>query len=99
MESPRQKAVEIINFDISKPIDIETASMGLGPYGVENFYNMIPYFESMTLTYSMTELAGAYDTYNARRFAQFASNLKDGCYHIGAGQMFYICWLIEKEYN
>ena len=99
MESPRKVGADVTDFDISTPIDIDAAASGYGPYGVENFYNVVPYFETMTLKYAIDEISKAYDDYNPRRFAQFAKNLKDGCFHIGAGQIFYICWFIEKEYD
>ena len=91
------KEIKGTKFNISTPIDIDTAITGMG--GEERmFYKMLESLERMTLNKTMTDIIDAYDSKNYKSMKDLAYALKGACAYIGASRLHYVCFFMQEHF-
>ena len=91
------KPIQVLDIDISVPIDIKKAIEGLGgePF---MFYTMLAKFEDMSLIKQMSECAKAVDERDFLEMKNAAHSLKGSSGYIGASHLHYACYFIQEHY-
>ena len=92
------KEIKGTKFNISTPIDIDTAiNKNMG--GEERmFYKMLESLERMTLNKTMTDIIDAYDSKNYKSMKDLAYALKGACAYIGASRLHYVCFFMQEHF-
>ena len=86
-------AVRLINLNVDKKIDLDTALKNLG--GDEDvYYGMLNKFEDMTLNQTIKEIIAPYDAKQYRTVMEVAHSLKGASGYIGASRLYYQCYFI-----
>ena len=91
------KEIKGTKFNISTPIDIDTAITGMG--GEERmFYKMLESLERIVLNKTMTDIIDAYDSKNYKSMKDLAHALKGACAYIGASRLHYVCFFMQEHF-
>lgn len=89
--------IKVCDFDISTPIDVNTAIQGLGG-DPETYYMMLGSLEEMTLISCVKEIKTNYDNRNYEQIKHHAHSLKGASAYIGASRVHYQCYFIQHYY-